>query len=557
MKNPHRGHLFGSDADMCDVLLDANNDDGISRVHFRLLLELGEKNDQPETLWIINNSSSGHIVVNSIQVPFNQQHGLKPRVVYTVDAGPAHLCIVFADHCLDTGALNELRAARREPNRIIGQRMIKMTRRQTPLFNSNLDECTTHPDIPWHHKGQYIMQNKILGGGNHSTVRKARRSVEGTLVAIKIIGNGNGGLNQQQSDLMLQVNKLIMMLRTDHTHIVRLLDYVRYEPTPCATLLALEFAPYGTLHTQFQYTKAGEDLCKTILSQVLAALQFLEKESVVHRDVSPDNSQITTSLRRPRITATGGTFVLVDLTCTMAAYRSLVNHVFLPPELPQSNAGNAFDTLVYTTSKALVEYERLRADQHLSVEEAIRMAGNMAAVHVDSYIDEEKLACLMEAILCEGGSVVLYISAQNTGMIISRFCPLDTSFAIRFEAFELSPLNQAVYHSRGRLSRSSPGSAIDIDIPTFAEPGLVDTIAHTLAKMSIQAAPGMQPQVRKASAVVDDDRDTTHPGMISKFIMGFLNAIGQVVTLIPSSRTHERRSCCLTLDHHGGGLLYG
>ncbi|KAK5673998.1 hypothetical protein LTS10_013236 [Elasticomyces elasticus] len=129
MKNPHRGHLFGSDADMYDVLLDANNDN-----------ELGEKNDQPETLWIINHSSSGPIVVNSIQVPFNQQHGLKPRVAYTVDAGPAHLCIVFADHCLDTGALNELRAARREPNRTIGQRMIKMTRRQTPLFNSNLDE---------------------------------------------------------------------------------------------------------------------------------------------------------------------------------------------------------------------------------------------------------------------------------------------------------------------------------------------------------------------------------------------------------------------------------
>ncbi|KAK5705962.1 protein kinase [Elasticomyces elasticus] len=266
MKNPHRGHLFGSDADMCDVLLDANNDNGISRVHFRLLLELGEKNDQPETLWIINNSSSGPIVVNNIQVPFNQQHGLKPRVAYTVDAGPAHLCIVFADHCLDTGALNELRAARREPNRTIGQRKIEMTRRQTPLFNSNLDEWTTHPDIPWHHKGQYIMQNKILGGGNHSTVRKARRSVEGTLVAIKIIGNGNGGRIT-----------------------LRLLDYVRYEPAPCATLLALEFAPYGTLHTQFQYTKAGEDLCRTILSQVLAALQLLEKESVVHRDVSPDN----------------------------------------------------------------------------------------------------------------------------------------------------------------------------------------------------------------------------------------------------------------------------
>ncbi|KAK0342281.1 hypothetical protein LTR91_019510 [Friedmanniomyces endolithicus] len=211
----------------------------------------------------------------------------------------------------------------------------------------------------------------------------------------------------------------------------------------------------------------------------------------------------------------------------MAAYRSLVDHVFLPPVLPQSDAGDAFDILIQTTFKALIEYKRLRADQHSSVENAIRMTGNMATAHVDSYIDEEKLARLMEAIPRDGGSIVLPVSAQNAGMIISRVSALDTGFAIRFEAFELAPINQAVYQSKGRLGRSFPGSAIDIDIPTFAEPGLVDTIARTLAKMNFQAAPGMQPQVRKAKSMVDEDRDTAHPGMIPEFIMGFLNAVGQ------------------------------
>ncbi|KAK0268366.1 hypothetical protein LTS00_017586 [Friedmanniomyces endolithicus] len=211
----------------------------------------------------------------------------------------------------------------------------------------------------------------------------------------------------------------------------------------------------------------------------------------------------------------------------MAAYRSLVNHVFLPPVLPQSDAGDAFDILVQTTFKALIEYKRLRADQHSSVENAIRMTGNMATAHVDSYIDEEKLARLMEAVPRDGGSIVLHVSARNAGMIISRVSPLETGFAIRFEAFELAPLNQAVYQSKGRLGRSFPGSAVDLDFPTFAEPGLVDTIARTLAKMSFQAAPGMQPQVRKAKAMVDEDRDTTHPGMIYEFIMGFLSAVGQ------------------------------
>ncbi|TKA22220.1 hypothetical protein B0A54_18089 [Friedmanniomyces endolithicus] len=226
-----------------------------------------------------------------------------------------------------------------------------------------------------------------------------------------------------------------------------------------------------------------------------------EQRTVLNLDlISRCNNSIALCQKQ----TTGGTFIPVESTCTMAAYRSLVDHVFLPPVLPQSDAGDAFDILIQTTFKALIEYKRLRADQHSSVENAIRMTGNMATAHVDSYIDEEKLARLMEAIPRDGGSIVLPVSAQNAGMIISRVSALDTGFAIRFEAFELAPINQAVYQSKGRLGRSFPGSAIDIDIPTFAEPGLVDTIARTLAKMNFQAAPGMQPQVRKAALAGND-----------------------------------------------------
>ncbi|KAK0265906.1 hypothetical protein LTR54_017584 [Friedmanniomyces endolithicus] len=151
-----------------------------------------------------------------------------------------------------------------------------------------------------------------------------------------------------------------------------------------------------------------------------------------------------------------------------------------------------------------------------------------------------KLAELLHDLPRQGGAILLYISAQNAGMVISRVSDLDSDLAIRFEAFELSPRNNAVYQEAGRLHRSFPGSAVDIDLKVFAETGLVITIARTLAKMSHQAAPGMQPQARKAGTNMDEDRDTTHPRMISELVMGFLNVTGHPARVnIISKNTRE------------------
>lgn len=223
----------------------------------------------------------------------------------------------------------------------------------------------------------------------------------------------------------------------------------------------------------------------------------------------------------------------------MDSYKSLINHVFLPPELPQSSDGVAFDTLLGSIIESLAAYKLLRTDEEATLEASIRMTSSMRYSHIEEFIDEKKLAELLHDLPRQGGAILLYISAQNAGMIISRFSDLGSDLAVRFEAFELSPRNNAVYQEAGRLHRSFPGSAIDIELKAFAETGLVDTVARTLAKMSHQAAPGMQPQARKAGTSMDEDRDTTHPGMISEFFMGFLSAAGhpaQVNTISKNTR---------------------
>ncbi|KAK5126609.1 hypothetical protein LTR85_009543 [Meristemomyces frigidus] len=221
----------------------------------------------------------------------------------------------------------------------------------------------------------------------------------------------------------------------------------------------------------------------------------------------------------------------------MDTYRCIVNHIFLPPELPHSDDGLAFDALIKTTSEALAVFKLLRPDQHACLDEVARLLGNMRYTHTDTgAVSEEKLAELLAALPRQGGHIVLHICAQNAGVIVSR--PSDS--AVRFEAFELSPLNEAVYAQKGRLRRSFPGVAVDIDLKVLAETGFVKTTCHTLAKMSHQLAPGMRPQVKKAWTLVDEDRDTTHPGMVSELFMGFLRSIGhsaqQITTISKNTR---------------------
>jgi Protein of unknown function (DUF3638)/Protein of unknown function (DUF3645) len=101
--------------------------------------------------------------------------------------------------------------------------------------------------------------------------------------------------------------------------------------------------------------------------------------------------------------------------------------------------------------------------------------------------------------------------------------------SIHVEAFELSPLNGPVITTKGRLRRSFPGPAISLSIETFEKPAFQVTMAHTLAKMSHQPAVETMPKARKAGQMHDEDRDTTHPHIVTELFMGFLRSVGEPV----------------------------
>ena len=104
---------------------------------------------------------------------------------------------------------------------------------------------------------------------------------------------------------------------------------------------------------------------------------------------------------------------------------------------------------------------------------------------------------------------------------------------VYFEAFELAACNESVMSTKGRLRRSFPGCAVEVKKSTFCENGFQATLAQAIAKMSHQAAPGLQPRVIKAGQLHEEIRETTHPGLITECLMTFLKAAGKPASVTP------------------------
>ncbi|KAF2723719.1 hypothetical protein K431DRAFT_242657, partial [Polychaeton citri CBS 116435] len=134
----------------------------------------------------------------------------------------------------------------------------------------------------------------------------------------------------------------------------------------------------------------------------------------------------------------------------------------------------------------------------------------------------------------QGQPVALHVRAQNAGVLIS-----NVESGIQFEVFELSPVNNEVHATQGRLRRHFPGKAVIINAADFSSLDLRHTIAQTLATMSHQDATGTKSQVKKAGQMRDEERDTVHPRLVTELFVAFLETIGKAVS-VPSLSKNTR-----------------
>ncbi|PPJ51579.1 hypothetical protein CBER1_09871 [Cercospora berteroae] len=205
----------------------------------------------------------------------------------------------------------------------------------------------------------------------------------------------------------------------------------------------------------------------------------------------------------------------------------VVHHVFLPPQLPQAEDKADIDCeLLSLTSKALNAFRAGLAPTdpaRPAIEKTIVAISNATRCHsvIDGTLSETELLNCLE-FLEPGHSLPLRIQAQNAGLFITH-----SGEDVLFEAFELAPQNQDVLGANC-IVRQFPARAVLIPRATFESPQFRAGLAQALSTMSSQAAPHQQPQVRKATECVDEDRDTTHPGIVCELLVaGLLGSYGE------------------------------
>ncbi|KUJ21678.1 uncharacterized protein LY89DRAFT_637548 [Mollisia scopiformis] len=248
---------------------------------------------------------------------------------------------------------------------------------------------------------------------------------------------------------------------------------------------------------------------------------------------------------------------------SIAAIQYLINHVFLPPRLPQEDDSKAqhesllINITIDALSKFKVHVNNDQSDNITSVLQMMIVLKNIHPPHSNIYeaeflqalgdlpikgeylssINSTQVNCLI------GGTIPLYVRAQNAGLLIRK---IDKNY--HFEAFELSPLNEQVIKTKGRLRRMFPGRVLLVKPEVFEQPDFQATVAHTLSKMGHQAVIGTQPQAKKAGQMLDEDRDTAHPKMVTELFFGFLGAVAEPVDGHPLWK--NTREEVLWLDSH-------
>ena len=219
-----------------------------------------------------------------------------------------------------------------------------------------------------------------------------------------------------------------------------------------------------------------------------------------------------------------------------AAVAYLTHHTVLPPELPQADDVDPSHeiTLLKTTISSLRAFQHIFERQHSDSAEQVGAVASMIEKLLfsrdrDGNISELQLANLLRDLIgTPSATIPLEIKAQNAALIIR----IEGNCVI-FEAFELAPPNNQVMSTKGRLIRSFPTVACCVPVAKLSEKGLIAALAHAIAKMSSQAAPGFQPRVRKAGQDHDEDRDTTHPGLITDYLMTIISAVGKPMEVLP------------------------
>jgi serine/threonine protein kinase len=123
---------------------------------------------------------------------------------------------------------------------------------------------------------------RLLGRGGFAEVYLGEHIYLKSHAALKLV---HVELPEEEREAFLQEAQTLV--RLNHPHIVRLLDFAVEAGTP---FLVMEYAPHGTLRQKHpRGTRLPVETAAIYVNQVASALQYAHNQHIIHRDVKPAN----------------------------------------------------------------------------------------------------------------------------------------------------------------------------------------------------------------------------------------------------------------------------
>ncbi|KAF5597927.1 hypothetical protein FPCIR_3503 [Fusarium pseudocircinatum] len=214
------------------------------------------------------------------------------------------------------------------------------------------------------------------------------------------------------------------------------------------------------------------------------------------------------------------------LSCTNEQLEYLFHHLILPSKLPGHDDTSATNEefLINFIIQSLTHFRTLsNEDDDAITNHCIAMLKNMRdARDSNGYLDSRSVQNSLKRLSKQADAASMYhIMEQNAGLIIQK---LENSYS--FETFELSRSNRAAMTTKGRLIREFPATATEISSKDFNDSSFQEVLTKILVKMSHQAVAEMQPKVKKAQQMHNEERDTTDPRIVTELLTSFLRGAG-------------------------------
>ncbi|KAG9568088.1 hypothetical protein KCU71_g3382, partial [Aureobasidium melanogenum] len=212
--------------------------------------------------------------------------------------------------------------------------------------------------------------------------------------------------------------------------------------------------------------------------------------------------------------------------------QDLINHIVLPPKLPQSEDTDPIGIrrdLLRLLQDVVKTFDHCTDAAWISVS---KMLSTLGQIEQGKHLQNDSLSAQFKA-LGIGDCLALNLPLHNSALLF--LC--QDSETIVIEAFEVSATNESVLSAQGRLTRTFPGCAVACSCDKFFDVSFQSELCIALRRLMSEGPPeSYQPQTIRLANVLHETRDTIHPGFVNDYLMTILSVVGKDYSSIRSQK---------------------